>query len=371
MNTIQALAHEQTPEHLSAVASRWTGPVEPDPAAWDVTAPPPEQRDSPEARLARGTEHRGWVDMAQERVEFWLRGVERADRGEELESMDQFMGELEREHAKRRRENDWGAPDPTGWGDGAKWSNDGKNGWGGGAWDTGEQGWGTGGEQEVVEKKTKGKQVAPDNAAGQNGWDAWDATMEAGPSRLNQQSAQSNPAGQNGWDLWDPKMEAEEAHRPPAESPWHDNPAGQNGWDLWDPTAQGAAPTLNAAEWHAADNPGGQYGWEPWDPTQAHDGNADWPSQDDLNPGGQYGWEPWDPTAEGKGTTPKKPVGNAWAQSKLWVHPATSRESSPASTGNATRQTRRQREPFSKLATGRNTERAEQGPAGQPHTRRW
>ncbi|VDC01894.1 unnamed protein product [Peniophora sp. CBMAI 1063] len=331
LNITQALAHEQTAEHSAAVAAWWSGPLQPDAATWDAPVQP--ERDSPEARQLRGLEHRGWVDMAGERVGFWLRGIERAERGEEPESMDKFVEDLERAREKRALDSDWGAPPaPDGWGDGAKWSNDGKNGWG--AWDQGDAGWGE------TSAQAKGKGKARDNTAGQGSWDAWDA---AGPSRAT--PVQDNPAGQNGWDLWDPKEQANGANGTPLGASRRDNSAGQNGWDLWDPVPDGADPSPITG-WAADDNPGGQHGWAPWDPTQAHDADDGWAAHDRTN---QYEWEPWDPTAEAsRGTTIKKPSNKAWAQPNLWVHPAASRESSPASVGKVARQSRRQRQPFSK-----------------------
>jgi hypothetical protein len=96
----QAVEHEQTSvEHSKRVEAYnpWTSP--PAPPDWDQV---PDRFNV--YHDLREQERRSWVDICPDLVSFWLRGVVAAERGEEVERMQQFLERLE------TQKDDWGQP---------------------------------------------------------------------------------------------------------------------------------------------------------------------------------------------------------------------------------------------------------------------
>ncbi|KAH9982362.1 hypothetical protein BGW80DRAFT_1262953 [Lactifluus volemus] len=63
----------------------------------------------------------GWIDLSPNLVSFWRRGLEAAERGEEAESMHDFLDKLEEELVDQSRQGHWGntSVEVGGWGWGA------------------------------------------------------------------------------------------------------------------------------------------------------------------------------------------------------------------------------------------------------------
>jgi len=72
--------------------------------------------------LRRAEQERShWTDLSPNLVSFWRRGLEAAERGEEAESMHEFLDKLEEELADQSSQDRWGSPavEDDGWGWGA------------------------------------------------------------------------------------------------------------------------------------------------------------------------------------------------------------------------------------------------------------
>jgi hypothetical protein len=72
--------------------------------------------------LRRAEQERNhWTDLSPNLVSFWRRGLEAAERGEEAESMNEFLDKLEEELAEQSSQDRWGSvhDDGDGWGWGA------------------------------------------------------------------------------------------------------------------------------------------------------------------------------------------------------------------------------------------------------------
>ena len=61
-------------------------------------------------------EHGHWTDLSPRIVGFWRKGLEAAERGEEAESMHDFLDKLEEELAEESRQGGWGSSPVGGWG---------------------------------------------------------------------------------------------------------------------------------------------------------------------------------------------------------------------------------------------------------------
>jgi len=113
----------------------------------------------------RVRDRQNWVDMCPDLIAFWRRGVEAAEKGEEVERMQEFLEKLEEEKEELEKSmgaNPWDA-DPVhdwGWNGGADDWGAHSAGWGAdaGAWET-PMAWSSGkseglqhhGHQDVVE----------------------------------------------------------------------------------------------------------------------------------------------------------------------------------------------------------------------------
>ena len=64
-------------------------------------------------------EHGHWTDLSPKIVGFWRKGLEAAERGEEAESMHEFLDRLEEELAEDNRQGRWGSSPVGEWGWGA------------------------------------------------------------------------------------------------------------------------------------------------------------------------------------------------------------------------------------------------------------
>lgn len=64
-------------------------------------------------------EHDYWTDLSPRIVGFWRKGLEAAERGEEAESMHEFLDRLEEELAEESRQGRWSSSPVGGWGWGA------------------------------------------------------------------------------------------------------------------------------------------------------------------------------------------------------------------------------------------------------------
>ncbi|TFK77236.1 hypothetical protein BDN72DRAFT_33722 [Pluteus cervinus] len=116
--------------------NRWTQPASgTNPSAWDT----PDENPPLTAEELKVRESQLRVDMVQDMVPFWIRGVEAAERGDELK-METFLDEWQtRMDTWMNGENSWGtANDDNGWGtswdigghDGWDWGGPVNNGWG-------------------------------------------------------------------------------------------------------------------------------------------------------------------------------------------------------------------------------------------------
>jgi hypothetical protein len=61
-------------------------------------------------------EHGHWTDLSPRIVGFWRKGLEAAERGEEAESMHEFLDRLEEELAEENRQGGWPSSPVGGWG---------------------------------------------------------------------------------------------------------------------------------------------------------------------------------------------------------------------------------------------------------------
>jgi len=116
MTVKQAMAHEVSVQHSSKaevcnlqVASS-TGN---DPALGTLSS-----------RTVAEQEHGHWADLSPRIVGFWRKGLEAAERGEEAESMHEFLDKLESELAERNRQDLWVSSPVDGWGWGAPHAED-------------------------------------------------------------------------------------------------------------------------------------------------------------------------------------------------------------------------------------------------------
>ncbi|KAI0068317.1 hypothetical protein BV25DRAFT_1818709 [Artomyces pyxidatus] len=121
MNMKEAVKHEHTFDHLRNVGVRdpWQSP--PDGDAWALEPSRATVFDDMKVR-----EHQTWVDMSPDLVSFWRRGMEAAERGEQIERMHEFLESLE-----NRPKDAWGATGVEAWGSPA-----GDWGWGAGVGDS-------------------------------------------------------------------------------------------------------------------------------------------------------------------------------------------------------------------------------------------
>ena len=102
MTLKQAVEHERSSaEHSKQVDAYnpWASP--PAPADWDQDP----NRFNVYHDL-REQERRSWVDMCPDLIGFWLRGIVAAEKGEEIEGMQQFLERLDSEPQK----DGWGLP---------------------------------------------------------------------------------------------------------------------------------------------------------------------------------------------------------------------------------------------------------------------
>jgi hypothetical protein len=68
------------------------------------------------SRRVAEQEHGHWTDLSPSIVGFWRKGLEAAERGEETESMHEFLDKLESELAERNRQDLWVSSPVDGWG---------------------------------------------------------------------------------------------------------------------------------------------------------------------------------------------------------------------------------------------------------------
>lgn len=61
------------------------------------------------SRRVAEQEHGHWTDLSPRIVSFWRKGLEAAERGEEAESMQEFLDKLEEELAEDNRQGRWGS----------------------------------------------------------------------------------------------------------------------------------------------------------------------------------------------------------------------------------------------------------------------
>jgi len=67
------------------------------------------------SRRVAEQEHGHWTDLSPRIVGFWRKGLEAAERGEEAESMHEFLDRLEEELAEESRQGRWGSLPIDGW----------------------------------------------------------------------------------------------------------------------------------------------------------------------------------------------------------------------------------------------------------------
>lgn len=72
--------------------------------------------DTLSSRRVAEQEHGHWADLSPRIVGFWRKGLEAAERGEEAESMHDFLDKLEAELAEKSRQDRWGSSPVDGWG---------------------------------------------------------------------------------------------------------------------------------------------------------------------------------------------------------------------------------------------------------------
>ena len=110
MTVKQAVIHEGSAQH-SSKADVW---------ALQVTSSTGQNPTSGILASLRMTEQKRnhWLDLSPNLVSFWQRGLEAAERGEEAESMHEFLDKLEREVAEQSRQLQWGnsPAEVDGWG---------------------------------------------------------------------------------------------------------------------------------------------------------------------------------------------------------------------------------------------------------------
>ena len=68
------------------------------------------------SRRVAEQEHDHWADLSPRFVGFWRKGLEAAERGEEAESMHEFLDKLEAELAEKNRQDRWVSSPVDGWG---------------------------------------------------------------------------------------------------------------------------------------------------------------------------------------------------------------------------------------------------------------
>ncbi|KAI9445311.1 hypothetical protein H4582DRAFT_907457 [Lactarius indigo] len=68
------------------------------------------------SRRVAEQEHDYWADLSPRIVGFWRKGLEAAERGEEAESMHDFLDKLESELAEKNRQDRWVSSPADGWG---------------------------------------------------------------------------------------------------------------------------------------------------------------------------------------------------------------------------------------------------------------
>ncbi|KAH9984652.1 hypothetical protein BJV74DRAFT_584050 [Russula compacta] len=113
MTVKQAVAHEGSAQHSSraeAYGLQVTSSAARNPTS-DILS-----------SLRRAEQQRGhWTDLSPNLVSFWRRGLEAAERGEEAESMHDFLDKLEEELADPSNQAHWGSSpvEDDGWGWGA------------------------------------------------------------------------------------------------------------------------------------------------------------------------------------------------------------------------------------------------------------
>jgi hypothetical protein len=110
MTIKQAITHEDSAQHSSRAEAH--GPTSS--TAWKPAS-------DTLSNLRRAEQERShWTDLSPNLVSFWRRGLAAAERGEEAESMHEFLDKLEEELADQSSQDPWGGSpvegDGWGWG---------------------------------------------------------------------------------------------------------------------------------------------------------------------------------------------------------------------------------------------------------------
>ncbi|SRR6266404_2124208 len=104
----KAMAHEISVQHSSKAEShslQLTSPAGNNPTFSTLSS-----------RRVAEQEHDHWTDLAPRIVGFWQKGLEAAERGEEAESMHEFLDKLEAESDEKRKQDRWTSSPVDGWG---------------------------------------------------------------------------------------------------------------------------------------------------------------------------------------------------------------------------------------------------------------
>jgi hypothetical protein len=110
MTVRQAVIHEGQTQHMSKAnvcRLQATSPTVQNPTSGILAS----------LRMAE-KERSSWIDLTSSLVSFWRRGLEAAERGEEAESMHEFLNKLEEEFGGQSRQAPWGnsSVEVDGWG---------------------------------------------------------------------------------------------------------------------------------------------------------------------------------------------------------------------------------------------------------------
>lgn len=108
MTVKQAIAHEVSVQHSTKAEVcnlQFASSAGNDPAPSTLSS-----------RRVAEQEHDYWADLSPRIVSFWRKGLEAAERGEEAESMHDFLDKLESELAEKNRQDRWVSSPADGWG---------------------------------------------------------------------------------------------------------------------------------------------------------------------------------------------------------------------------------------------------------------